>query len=57
MLFARIQLSEDSKDTAMIKTLVDSGANETVARKSLLKALLKKKLLQKVVWTTTAGDF
>ena len=57
ILFAKIQLSEDSADNTLIKVLVDSGASETVARRSLLKALRKKKLRQKVIWTTTAGDF
>ena len=43
-LFVRIQLSNDSKDTVLIKVLVDSGASETVVGGSLLKALKKKKL-------------
>ena len=47
ILFAKIQLSEDSADTTLIKVLVDSGASETVARGSLLKALRKKKPQQK----------
>ena len=57
VLFAKIQLSDNREDTAMIKVLVDSGASKTVVRRSLLKALRKKKLAQKVVWMTTAGDF
>ena len=57
MLFAKIQLSEDSEDTVLIKVLVDSGASKTMAHRSLLKAPEKNKLPQKVVWTTTAGDF